>query len=146
MGLPLETTIITRGVVRLLYHRGLDAAVEIDLPNGRRADVMGIDRSGGIVIVETKVTVIDLVRDMKWPEYRDYCDAFFIAVPPEFPMQHVPEGVGIIVADRFGGEVLAEAPLHKIGAAARKTVLVDFGRTAARRLCRALDAGFDELP
>lgn len=146
MSLPLETTIITRGVVRLLYHRGMDVAVEIDLPNGRRADVMGIDRLGGIVIIETKVTLIDLLRDEKWPEYRAYCDAFFIAVPPDFQMQHVPRGVGVIVADRFGGEVILEAPLHKIAAATRKVVLVDFARTAARRLCRALDAGFDELP
>jgi hypothetical protein len=146
MALPLETTIITRGVVRLLHHRGLDAAVEIDLPNGRRADVMGIDRLGGIVIVETKVTLIDLLRDAKWPEYRDYCDAFFIAVPPNFAMERVPDGVGVIVADRFGGEVILEAPLHKIGAATRKVVLVDFARTAARRLARALDPGFDELP
>jgi hypothetical protein len=146
MGLPLETTIITRGVVRLLYHRGLDAAVEIDLPNGRRADVMGIDRLGGIIIVETKVTLIDLIRDEKWPEYRDYCDAFFFAVPPNFPLDRVPIDVGVIVADRFGGEVILEAPLHRMAAATRKAMLVDFGRTAARRLARALDPAFDELP
>ena len=47
------------------------------LRNRRRADLMGIDARGHIVIVEIKVSRADLLGDAKWPEYLDFCDRFY---------------------------------------------------------------------
>ena len=126
-----ETTIITRGVLRLLRHMGVMATVEVELPSGRRADVFGIDPSGCITIVEIKTSLIDLQRDGKWPEYAPHCDLFYFAVP------------GIIVADRYGGEVLVEPQKRSMAAATRKSLTINFGRLSALRLARAYDAEFD---
>jgi hypothetical protein len=37
---------------------------------------------GLLTIVEIKVSRADLLGDHKWPDYLDYCDRFFWAVPP----------------------------------------------------------------
>ena len=140
----LETTIITRGVMRLFYQRGLDATVEMALPNGRRADVFGVARDGAIHIVEIKVSVADFMADQKWPEYWQCCDSLYFAVPIDFPRQILPQDVGLIVADRYGGEVLVEPPRRALHASTRKSLLIDFGRVCARRLTRALDPLFHE--
>ncbi len=138
-----ETTIITRGVLRLLRHMGVMSTVEVELPSGRRADVFGVDATGLITIVEIKTSLIDLQRDGKWPEYAPHCDLFYFAVPDGFPMEHLPPEVGIIVADRYGGEVLVEPPRRALAAATRKSLTVHFGRLCALRLARAYDAEFD---
>ena len=140
----IETTIITRGVMRLFYQRGLDATVEMSLPNGRRADVFGVARDGAIHIVETKVSVADFMADQKWPDYWECCDCLYFGVPIDFPRQILPPEVGIIVADRYGGEVLVEPPIRKLHSATRKALLIDFARICARRLTRALDPLFHE--
>lgn len=144
MALPLETTVITRGVMRLLHHRGYAGTVEFDLPNGRRADIFAVDGAGRIHIVEIKVSLEDFLRDAKWPEYGAYCDAFSFAVPAGFPLDRLPAETGLIVADRYGGEVLVEPPASRLAAATRKSLLVEFGRVAARRLARSLDPTIDE--
>ena len=140
----IETTIITRGVLRLFYQHGLDATVEMSLPNGRRADVFGVARDGTIHIVETKVSVADFMADQKWPEYWECCDALYFGVPIDFPRAILPPEVGVIVADRYAGEVLIEPPLRKLNPATRKSLLIDFGRVCARRLTRALDPLFHQ--
>lgn len=142
--MTLETTIITRGVLRLLRHRGVMASWEVDLPSGRRADVFGIDRTGLIVIVEIKTSLTDLQRDGKWPEYGPHCDFFYFAVPNGFPLAALPPDVGVIVADRFGGEIVVEAARTGMAAATRKALTVHFSRLCALRLARALDASFEE--
>ena len=73
---------VARGVTRLFCRQDLFAVCEMPLPNGRRADLMAIDAKGGLTIVEIKVAKADLVNDMKWQDYLDYCDRFFWAVPP----------------------------------------------------------------
>ncbi len=138
-----ETTVITRGVLRLLRHRGIMATVEVELPGGRRADVFGIDAAGIITIVEIKTSLTDLQRDGKWPEYAPHCDLFYFAVPAGFPLHHLPPDVGVIVADRYGGEVMAESARRGMAAATRKSLTVQFGRLCALRLARAFDAEFD---
>ena len=138
-----ETTIITRGVLRLLRHRGVMATVEVDLPGGRRADVFGIDAAGLVSIVEIKTSPADLRRDGKWPEYAPHCDLFYFAVPEGFPMELLPDDTGIIVADRFGGEILSEAPRRTLAPATRKSLTVRFGRLCALRLARAHDPDLD---
>ena len=71
-----------RGVTRLFCRQDLFAICEMPLPNGRRADMMAIDSKGALTIVEIKVAKADLVGDAKWPDYLDYCDHFYWAVPP----------------------------------------------------------------
>ena len=68
---------VARGVTRLFCRQDLFAACEMPLPNGRRADLMGVDPKGRIVIVEIKVSRADLLGDGKWPDYLDFCDRFY---------------------------------------------------------------------
>src|SRR6478609_11491768 len=72
---------VARGVTRLFCRRDWFAMCEVPLPNGRRADLMGIDAKGQLTIVEIKVSKADLTTDAKWTVYLDYCDRFFWAVP-----------------------------------------------------------------
>ena len=42
--------------------------------------------------VEIKVALNDLKGDQKWPEYLEFCELFYFAIPPDFPDEHVPDG------------------------------------------------------
>jgi hypothetical protein len=134
---------IARGAIRCLDGHGLAALAEVTLANGRRADLMGMTDTGEIWIVEIKSSVEDFRSDQKWPEYRDYCDRFFFAVMPTFPRELLPSSTGLIVADRYGGEVLRPADAHRLAAARRKAVITLFGRTGAYRLQSVLDPIFE---
>ena len=86
-----------------------------------------------MVIVEVKSSLEDFRADQKWREYQPYCDAFYFAVAPEFPRAVLPEGPGLIVADGFGGAILAEASLTPLAGARRKALTLAFARLAASR-------------
>ena len=127
---------LARGVGRLLTHLGYDSVTEFTLRSGRRADLAGVDRKGRIVIVEIKSSVADFRADQKWPEYLDYCDLFYFAVPLEFPIEILPDQTGLILADAYSGDIARPAlanpiPLH---ASRRREVTLRFARTAAKRL------------
>ncbi len=134
---PEITAALARGVSRLLWDHGLAPLLEVPLANGRRADLMGLTPNGEIWIVETKSCVEDFAVDQKWPDYRDYCDRFFFAVTEDFPRELIPENVGLIVADGFGGAILREPPLQTLAGARRKAVTLLFARLAALRLAGA---------
>lgn len=134
---PEITQALARGVQRLLIQRNYAPLLEFTLGNGRRADIMAMGPKGDILIVETKSGVEDFIVDMKWPEYRDYCDAFYFAVTLDFPQALIPEDVGLIVADGFGGEIVREAPRLSLAGARRKAVTLSFARLAAARLLGA---------
>jgi len=125
---------IQRGVVRTLARLGLAAVTELPLPNGRRADVVALSPSGDLTIIEIKSCLDDFRTDGKWPEYRDYSDRLMFAVGPSFPLEVLPEDAGLIVADRYGGEVLRESPLMRLAPARRKVMMLRFARAAAFRL------------
>ncbi len=131
---PEITAALARGVTRVLYDHGMASLLEVPLANGRRADVMGLTGAGEIWIVETKSCVEDFAADQKWPDYRGYCDRFFFAVTEAFPRALLPEDVGLVVADQFGGAILREAPLQALPGARRKAVTLLFARLAALRL------------
>ena len=76
---------VARGVSRLLLEEGYSPVLEFTLPNGRRLDVAAIGPGGEMLGVEIKVALADLKGDTKWPEYLDYCDLFYFAIPPDFP-------------------------------------------------------------
>lgn len=136
---------ICRGVARLLRAHGMASLAEVALANGRRADVVAIANSGEIWIVEIKSSLEDFRADAKWPEYREFCDRLFFAVAPAFPREVLPADAGLIVADRYGGEVVCEAPEHRLAGARRKAMTLRLVHTAASRLQGLIDpeGGFE---
>jgi len=132
---------ICRGVGRLLSSHGVACINEFSLANDRRADVIGLSASAQIWIVEVKSCAADFMSDRKWPEYRPFCDRFFFAVAPDFPAALLPPDAGHIIAHRFGGEIVRDAPELRISAARRKSITLKLFRTAAFRLHEKIDPG-----
>jgi hypothetical protein len=130
---------IGRGVARLLHSHQMATVSEVSLANGRRADVVAITGAGEIWIVEIKSSAEDFRADHKWHEYRAFCDRFFFAVTTAFPRAILPADTGLIVADRYGGEVLRSAPEHRLSGARRKALTLKLVHTAAMRLQGAMD-------
>ena len=52
----------------------------------------------------------------------------------EVPCEIFPPDTGLIVADAYGGQIVCEAPEHRLPAATRKAMLLLFARCAAQRL------------
>jgi hypothetical protein len=130
---------VLRGVARALSAAGQAVLPEVPLANGRRADLLALDRSGTITLVEIKSSRADFIGDRKWQEYLDYCDRFYFAVAPGFPLELLPPDEGLILADRFAGEILREARLRCLSAARRRAMLIRFARASAGRLQALLD-------
>lgn len=139
---------VRRGVARLLRELDMAPLYEIVLASGRRADVMAVGRAGEIWIVEVKSCLADFRSDAKWPDYRDYCDRLFFAVAPDFPLEVLPEDAGLILADRYGGEIVRSAPEHKLAGGRRRALLLAFARTGAMRLSAVIDPAAEatEIP
>ena len=140
---------VARGVTRLFCRQDLFAICEVPLPNGRRADLMGIDPRGNLTIVEIKVAKSDLVGDCKWTDYLDYCDHFYWAVPPQLASicegeRFLPSEAGLIVADRYDAALVRAAAHRPLAPARRKAELLRFARRAARRLSEQLDPSLGE--
>jgi hypothetical protein len=123
----------------LLAAHGLASLAEVALANGRRADLAGISRSGEVWIVEVKSSLEDFRSDGKWPEYRDFCDRLYFAVALDFPREVLPPETGLIIADRYGGEIVRPAPEHRLAGARRKAMTLRLARIAAMRLQAAID-------
>jgi len=129
-----DAVALARGVARWLFDLGHEALSEFRLSNGRRSDVIGLDKSGRFVIVEIKTSPADFRADGKWPDYLDHCDAFYFAVPEHFPRELLPDEHGILVADAYGAAVLREAPEAKMNASRRAAQTRRFARAAGARL------------
>ena len=132
---------IARGASRVLAQHGLRAIPELQLANGRRADLTAVAEDGTIWIVEIKSSLEDFRADQKWSEYRAYADRLYFAVAPDFPCEVLPGAPGLIIADRYGGEIVRDAPEHRLTAARRKAMLLRFARVAASRLMGLADPG-----
>ena len=130
---------VARGVSRLLIQEGYSPILEFTLPNGRRLDVAAIGPGGEMLGVEIKVALADLRGDNKWPEYLDYCDLFYFAIPPDFPPEHVPAETGLIVGDRYGAAIVKPAQAQTLHASRRKAVTISFAKVAAERLSSILE-------
>lgn len=135
-----QSALVARGISRLFARNDIWCLPEMPLRCGRRADLMGIDAKGQVVIVEIKVARGDLLGDGKWPDYLDYCDRFYWGIPPAMdraPLDSTgfrPECCGVIVADGYDAEIVRPAPLRPLAAARRKVEVERLGRTALRRL------------
>ncbi|MEP3422477.1 MAG: MmcB family DNA repair protein [Erythrobacter sp.] len=142
---PVSAKDTVRGIMRLFARNDIWCLSEVPLKNGRRADLMGIDAKGLVVIVEVKVARSDLLGDGKWPDYLDYCDRFFWGVPPSLdrsPLQteaFQPDRCGVIVADAYDGEILRHAPLEPLAAARRKVQVERLARMGMRRHTGLID-------
>jgi hypothetical protein len=147
---PEITQQVTRGVSRLFTELNWSHVTEMPLRSGRRVDVMALDPSGGIVVVEVKSDMADYLADRKWHEYLDFCDRFYFAVTPDFPRELWPGDplCGLILADQYEAVIAREAEEARLNAARRKSLTLTLARTAARRLTLLLDeaAGLNGLP
>ena len=131
---PETTRLITRGVCRLFQYLGFGTLTEFKLTNGRRVDVMAIDRNGEFVIVEVKSTVADFRGDRKWQEYLGFCERFYFAVPAGFPVDLMPDECGLIVADPYDAAVRRESLTHKLNTNRKRRQLIRFAIAASDRL------------
>lgn len=145
------TAEVTRGVCRMLLRHDCAAMAEVPLGDGRRADLMALDARGEVVIVEVKVSRVDLMGDGKWTDYLAHCDRFFWAVPAGFdltPLEapgFLPERAGVIVADRYDAAILREARTVPLASATRRKCTLAFARRAARRVITLTDPDAEGL-
>jgi hypothetical protein len=136
---------VTRGVLRLFARHDIFGVPEVPLPNGRRLDIMAVDARGAIVAVEIKCSRADLLGDGKWPDYFDYCDRYFWAVPAGFDLALFenealwPGRTGLIIADQYDAEIVRAAPSEPLPPARRKAEVQRLARRAARRLSQMAD-------
>ena len=150
-GSPLCAADVCRGVTRMLFRHDLHAIAEVPLDGGRRADLMAVDARGRLVIVEIKVSRVDLLGDAKWPDYLAHCDRYFWAVPAGFDLQPfdapavLPARTGVIVADRYDAEIVRKAAEVPLAAHVRKRCTLAFARRAARRVAALSDPDADGL-
>jgi hypothetical protein len=132
-------TDVARGVSRVLMQEGFSPILEFTLANGRRLDVAALGPDGTMLGVEIKVSIADLRGDQKWPEYLEFCELFYFAIPPDFPDRHVPDGTGLIVADRYGGAIVRPSARTVLHASRRKAVTLSFAKVAAERLASVIE-------
>ena len=136
---------VVRGITRLFARNDIWVLPEMPLRNNRRADLMGIDPKGRIIIVEIKTARGDLLGDGKWPDYLDFCDRFYWGLPPELDREclegpdYQPDCCGVIVADAYDAEIVRPAPTHPLAAARRKVEVERLARAALRRHVVARD-------
>jgi hypothetical protein len=136
---PERTLRVCRAASRLCGRLGWAPLLEVPLPSGRRLDILALDADGCLTAIEVKSCARDFQADLKWPEYREWCDRLFFAVDLDFPQALLPEDVGLIVADDGEAAILRPAPAHKVAPARRKSLLLRYARLAAGRLHGMLD-------
>jgi hypothetical protein len=136
---------LQRGVCRAFRALGLSVVTELPLANGRRADLVALSQSGDLTIVEIKSCLLDYQTDGKWQDYLPFCDRLFFAVAADFPSEVIPEAAGLILADRYGAEIVRRSAEARLSAARRKAMMLAFARAAALRLQLHLDpnCGFE---
>ena len=125
---------LARGVSRTLRAHGGATLTEFTLRTGRRVDVIGVDDQGRITIVEIKTSVADFRSDGKWPEYLDFCDYFYFAVPEDFPRELLPGECGLMVADAYEALILVPSEARPVNGSRRRALILRFARAAAQRL------------
>ncbi|MEM8554785.1 MAG: MmcB family DNA repair protein [Pseudomonadota bacterium] len=132
---------LARGVSRHL--RDLDfACVEEFTPDkGLRVDVMALGPKGEFWVIECKSSRADYTSDKKWQGYLEWCDRFFWAVDDAFPLEVLPEGTGLILADAWDAEIQRMAPETKLSGARRTVLTRRFARASALRLQDYRDPG-----
>lgn len=127
---------IQRGVTRMLGQQNMACLPEVPLPNHRRADLVAVGPRGDLWIIEIKSGLADFQADHKWPEYLDYCDAFYFAVAPDFPVDRLPPETGLILADAYGAEIITPHAGVRLAAARRSLLMRRLARVGGFRWAR----------
>lgn len=136
---------VARGICRLFARNEIWCIPEMPLRSNRRADLMGIDAKGHLVIVEIKVSKTDLLGDAKWPDYLEHCDRFYWGLAAHLDRAcmeteaFLPGRCGLIVADGYDAEILRPAATVPLNAARRKAEVERLARAALRRHMASLD-------
>jgi hypothetical protein len=136
---------VARGICRLFARNDIWCIPEMPLRSNRRADLMGIDAKGHLVIVEIKVSKADLLGDAKWGDYLEHCDRFYWGLAAHLDRAcmeteaFLPERCGLIVADGYDAEILRPAATTPLNAARRKAEIERLARAALRRHMAGLD-------
>ncbi len=139
VSLPERQLAIRRAAAALCRQLAWAPLHEVPLPNGRRADLLALRADGGFVCIEVKSGPRDYLTDMKWPEYRDFCDALYFAVDDSFPLALLPEDTGLIVASGREAELVRAAPPHPLRPTRRRALTQRFATVAATRLAAIED-------
>jgi hypothetical protein len=130
---------VARGICRLFARNDIWCLAEMPLRSGRRADLMGIDGKGQVIIVEIKVSRADLLGDGKWGDYLEHCDRFYWGLSPALDracldsVLFLPDCCGVIVADDYDAEIVRPAPARPLAANRRKAEVERLARVALRR-------------
>lgn len=132
---------LQRGVCRALRQFDFVCVEELVPTPGLRVDVMALGPKGEVWIVECKSSRADFLADQKWQGYLPWCDRFFWAVGSDFPVEILPEGAGLILADAYDAEILRMSPDTPLPPARRKVMVQKFARHAASRLQALRDPG-----
>jgi hypothetical protein len=131
--------LLARGVCRHLLTHGFVTVEELVPAPGLRVDVMAVGPKGEVWIIECKSSRTDFLADRKWQNYLEWSDRFFWAVDADFPVDLLPEGTGLLIADGYDAEILRLGPDTPMAAARRKVMMMKFARHAALRLQAARD-------
>jgi hypothetical protein len=134
------TRAVLRGTCRMFDGLGYGTLTEFSLPYGRRVDVMALGADGRFCIAEVKSCAADFRADRKWREYLPYCEGFYFAVPPAFPLEMLPTDCGLIVADAYDAVIRREAPALSMSPPRKRHQLLRFAQSASSRLHRLTDA------
>ncbi|MFC3161654.1 MmcB family DNA repair protein [Ciceribacter thiooxidans] len=129
--------LVRRGVQVLLSEMRQAVLPELSLSSGRRADLVSLSEKGELWIIEIKSSIEDFRVDRKWPDYRAHCDRLFFATHGEVPLDIFPEDCGLLLSDGYGAHIVRDAPEHRLAPATRKSMMLNFSRTAAQRLMMA---------
>jgi hypothetical protein len=132
---------LARGVCRHLLDLDFVTVEELIPAPGLRVDVMAMGPRGEIWVIECKSSRADFASDRKWHGYLDWCDRYFWAVGSDFPIDRLPDGTGLIVADGYDAEILRMPPEVRLAPARRKVMVQKFARHAALRWHAARDPG-----
>lgn len=139
LSFPERSARIRREAARLCRALGWAPLHEVALPNGRRADILALRRDGDFACIEVKSGAVDFLTDSKWPEYRDFADTLYFAVDADFPLDLLPQDVGLIVTAEHEAVMLRESPPHRLSPARRRALTHRFATLAACRLESVID-------
>jgi len=131
--------VLARGVCRHLQGHDFACLTEFVPERGKRVDVIALGPKGEIWVVECKSGRADFASDAKWTGYLDWCDRYFWAVDPDFPIDLLPDDTGLVIADAYDAEIVRMAPETRMAPARRTALTRRIARDAARRLHRLTD-------
>ena len=90
----------------MLRSLGCWCVSELPLASGRRADLVALNDTGEVWIVEIKSSMADLRADQKWRDY-GALRSVVLRHHPGCAVRDFPKDTGLIVADAYGADIIA---------------------------------------